>query len=91
MQKYHIDVSNEAKKHLKYWKSSGNKASRNRIDQIFQELKISPRSGIGNPEYLKYKKCWARRINQKDRLTYTIKDDVVTVVVLSAKGHYDDK
>ncbi|MBQ9889758.1 MAG: type II toxin-antitoxin system YoeB family toxin [Bacteroidales bacterium] len=30
----------------------------------------------------------SRRINRKDRLVYSIHDDVVTVVVVSASGHY---
>ena len=34
---------------------------------------------------------WSRHITQKHRLIYTINDNVMTVLVLTAFGHYDDK
>ncbi|MDR3694285.1 type II toxin-antitoxin system YoeB family toxin [Mucilaginibacter sp.] len=34
---------------------------------------------------------WSRQINKKDRLIYTIEDNIVTVTIVSAKGHYSDK
>jgi hypothetical protein len=30
-------------------------------------------------------------INKKDRLLYRVKEEIVTVVVISAMGHYSDK
>ncbi|MDR3133041.1 MAG: type II toxin-antitoxin system YoeB family toxin [Prevotellaceae bacterium] len=38
-----------------------------------------------------YAGCWSRRITRKDRLVYRIDDDKVIVLILTAKGHYDDK
>jgi len=48
-----------------------------------------PFSGIGKPEPLKYDMSgfWSRRINDKDRLTYCLKDDVL--IIVSCKGHYN--
>lgn len=52
-----------------------------------------PRTGTGHPEQLKGDRSgqWSRHITQKHRLIYTINDHVVTVLVLTAYGHYDDK
>ncbi len=49
--------------------------------------------GTGQVEQLKGDRQdqWSRRIDKKNRLIYTIDDEVVTVEVISAKGHYDDK
>ncbi|GHT38810.1 hypothetical protein FACS189427_13060 [Planctomycetales bacterium] len=32
---------------------------------------------------------WSQRINQEHRLVYSIEDEIVTVIVVSAKGHYE--
>lgn len=82
-------AQNDIKKHIK----SGNKATIKKIELILKELEKHPTTGAGQPEQLKYELAgkWSRRINQKDRLIYTIDDDVVTVFVLSAMGHYTDK
>jgi toxin YoeB len=57
------------------------------------ELENHPESGEGQPERLKHELAglWSRRINQKDRLVYSINDDTVIVEVLSAMGHYNDR
>jgi len=34
---------------------------------------------------------YARKITDKHRLVYAVKDDIITVDIFSAKGHYDDK
>ncbi|RNL52371.1 Txe/YoeB family addiction module toxin [Pedobacter jejuensis] len=93
MGKYFIDIEKKAKKHLEAQFKSGDKASIKRIDQIFVELSEHPETGIGQPEKLKYDLTglWSRKINRKDRMIYQIEDDIVTVTVISALGHYDDK
>jgi Txe/YoeB family toxin of toxin-antitoxin system len=70
-----------------------NKSILNKIDVIYNELKEHPFTGTGKPEPLKHdlSGLWSWRINQKDRLIYEVIEDVVTVYVLSAMGHYDDK
>jgi toxin YoeB len=49
--------------------------------------------GTGHPEPLKHdlSGLWSRHINKKDRIIYKVEEDVVTVFVLSAIGHYLDK
>ena len=57
------------------------------------ELIDNPFEGYGNPEALKYE-CsgyWSRRINAKDRMIYKVEENIVTVTIVSAMGHYSDK
>lgn len=90
MGKFTIKIEKLAEDQLKKHLKSGNKASIKKIEQIFIELSQSPYTGIGNPEPLKHELIgfWSRRINQKDRIIYKIQEDIVTVFVISAMGHY---
>ena len=90
---YKVDISSQAEKDLELHKKSGQKIVQDRIAQIFKELKIHPRTGIGNPEKKKYKYAgfWSREISKKHRMLYKIEDNIVTVTVFSAIGHYEDK
>lgn len=74
-------------------KKAGNKAVITKIEKILVELQEHPKTGTGQVEALKDNLAgfWSRRINKFNRLIYTIKEDIVTVVVISAKGHYGDK
>ncbi|GGI28299.1 hypothetical protein GCM10008119_31960 [Pedobacter mendelii] len=54
MGEYSIVLEKIAEKQIKLHFKSGDKASIKRINQIFEELKSNPYSGIGNPETLKY-------------------------------------
>jgi toxin YoeB len=82
-------AENDIQKHLK----SGNKSTIRKIEIILLELSEHPYTGIGQPEQLKYELSgyWSRRINQKDRMIYKVEENIVTVFVLSAMGHYSDK
>lgn len=93
MGNYRIIIKETAEKDFAKHKKSGNKKNLIKISKIFDELRIHPYTGIGKPEPLKYEfqGLWSRRINQKDRLIYEVQEDIVTVYVLSAMGHYDDK
>ncbi|MFA5329294.1 MAG: Txe/YoeB family addiction module toxin [Prolixibacteraceae bacterium] len=93
MGKYKIAISDHANKHLADWKKSGQIAVIKRIERIFKELSETPYSGIGSPEQLKFNfpNCWSRRIDKKNRIIYQVHENIVTVFVVSAKGHYNDK
>ncbi len=93
MSKYLLDFTELAKKEISKHKKSGNQASIKKLKKILEELKIHPETGVGKPEQLKYNLSgfWSRQINQKDRIVYSIEDDIVTVTVVSAMGHYEDK
>ncbi len=60
---------------------------------LIGELKTHPRTGTGRPELLSRDQAglWSRRITQKHRLVYEIRDTEVVVLVLTAYGHYGDK
>ncbi|WP_396191980.1 Txe/YoeB family addiction module toxin [Flavobacterium sp.] len=90
MGKYQVIIKATAEKDLSKHKKSGDKASIKKIFKILNELKEHPYTGTGNPEELKYELSgfWSRRINKKDRLIYEVQEEVVTVFVVSAFGHY---
>jgi len=93
MGKYTVIVSDIAKKDLLRIKKSGDKASIRKVEQMISELYEHPETGTGKPERLKFDLTgyWSRRINRKDRLIYFIEDDIITVTVVSAIGHYSDR
>jgi len=74
-------------------KKSGNKSVEKKIKTILNELKEHPYTGTGQPEQLKHELSgfWSRRINQKDRIIYSVEEEIVTVEVISAMGHYGKK
>ena len=92
MGKYIIEISSKARKELQIHYKSGNKSDIRKIEQIFQELSITPYKGTGNPEPLKYQLAgyWSRRINRKHRIIYKVFEDKVIVLIVSAIGHYGD-
>jgi toxin YoeB len=64
-----------------------------KIEKILIELTETPYNGIGQPEALKHNLSgfWSRKINQKDRIIYSVNENLVIVDVVSAIGHYLDK
>jgi len=93
MGKFRVIVSDQARKDLLQIQRSGDKASIKKVEQIISELYIHPETGTGKPERLKFDLAgyWSRRINRKDRLIYFIENDIITVTVVSALGHYSDR
>lgn len=66
------------------------KSTLKRINMLIKDICRDPFDGIGKPEPLKHdlSGLWSRRINNTDRLTYCLKDDVL--IIVSCKGHYDN-
>ncbi len=93
MGKFRVEVTAEAQVHISKHLKSGNQSSVKKIAKILEELAENPFEGVGKPEALKYELSglWSREINRKDRILYRIKEEIVTVVVISAMGHYSDK
>jgi len=50
-----------------------------RINALIKDARRNPFVGIGNPEPLKndLSGVWSRRINETDRLTYCLEDDIL--------------
>ncbi len=55
-------------------------------------LRQHPNSGTGQVEQLKgeLQGFWSRRIDKGSRLVYKIDEDIVTVFVISMKGHIEE-
>ena len=88
---YTVTFYEKAKKDIESFERSGNQSLLRKIVALTSELEKHPREGTGKPEMLKgnYAGYWSRRINREHRLVYSIEDDIVTVTVVSAKGHYE--
>ncbi len=93
MGKFRVEITELAKKQIAKHLKSGNQFSIKKIAIILQELSETPYTGVGKPEALKENLSgfWSRQLNTKDRLIYTVNDDLVIVDVISAMGHYWDK
>jgi toxin YoeB len=90
---YKVIIRPQAEKDLARHKKSGDKAVLKKITAIIADLQNHPFTGVGQPEPLKHELngLWSRRINQKHRLIYEVEDQIVTVFVITAFGHYVDK
>jgi toxin YoeB len=90
---YTLDITDRAKEDIASLKKSGGKAVTNKIEKLLQELIKPPKTGTGQVEQLRgnLQGQWSRKIDKKNRLVYTINDEIVAVEVVSAKGHYGDK
>ena len=82
----------KAVKDLLFWKNSGNKAIKNKIEQLIISIQQDPYHGIGKPEALKHELSgsWSRRINQEHRIIYEIQqgDKIIILEIQSLRGHY---
>jgi len=87
---YKIEILPQALIDIQIYKKAGNKAALKKIHDIILELKSHPTMGIGQPEQLKYELTgyWSRRIDKKNRMIYRIEEEQITVIVVSALGHY---
>ncbi len=72
-----------------YWQMQDKKTLR-RINQLLKDIQRNSFEGIGKPEPLKHREnCWSRRIDDKNRLVYSVNSDN-DIMILSCKGHYKD-
>ena len=90
---YQLILMPEAERHLEEWRKSGQKKTLLKIASLFEELREHPTTGTGKVEQLKgdLEGYWSRRINKASRLIYKIEEDIITVFVVSLKGHDSDK
>lgn len=90
---YQLILMPEAERHLEEWRKSGQKKTLLKIASLFEELREHPTTGTGKVEQLKgdLEGYWSRRINKASRLIYKIEENIITVFVVSLKGHYSDK
>ena len=83
-----IILSEQAEEHIAYWKAINNAAVQKRIIALKNAIIVSPYTGIGKPEPLKYELSgkWSRRINRKNRFVYAVENDIL--YIFSLKDHY---
>jgi len=91
--RFTLEFSEIAWADIKKHKKSGDKVILKKIEKLLNELMEHPTIGTGQPEQLKHNLSglYSRRINQKHRLVYSINEEIVTVLVLSAWAHYKNK
>jgi len=85
-----INFTEIAWKDYIYWRGQDKKTIK-RINQLIQDIDRNHHEGMGKPEALKgdLSGWWSRRIDDKNRLVYRIKDNIIEIV--QCKGHYSDK
>ncbi len=85
-----LSFSENAWEEYLYWQTQDKKTLR-KINSLLQDIQRNGYQGIGKPEPLKgeLSGLWSRRIDDTNRLVYSISDDVI--IILQCKGHYDDK
>jgi toxin YoeB len=73
-----------------YWQTQDKKTLK-RINQLIKDIDCNGYEGIGKPEALKdnYSGFWSRRIDDKNRLIYRIKDNCIEIA--QCRTHYQDK
>ena len=85
---YNITFSPEAWAEYLYWQTE-DKKTLNRINKLLKELQRDGAvRGIGKAELLRHANRMSKRIDDKNRLTYTMEGD--SLVILSCRGHYED-
>jgi toxin YoeB len=89
---YIVILSQKAQQDLKALKKSEPQAYK-KARLLIEELAEHPKTGKGKPQLKKYdlEGLYARKITDKHRLVYSINDEIITVDILSARGHYNDK
>lgn len=89
---FEIQISSEAEEDIKALKKSEPQAFR-KLEKLLVELMDHPNIGTGKPERLKHSSgiIYSRRITDKHRLVYSIHEEEIVVLVISAYGHYNDK
>ena len=82
-----LSWTDEAWNSYVYWQTQDKKTLK-RINKLISDVKRSPFDGIGKPEPLKENLSgfWSRRIDDTNRLVYTVVDNAITVI--SCRYHY---
>ena len=73
-----------------YWETEDKKTLK-RINRLIDDISRNGNHGLGKPELLSGDLAgfWSRRINDKDRLIYKIRDN--EIIILSCRYHYGNR
>jgi len=81
-----VEFLDEAWSEYISWQAEDRKTLK-RINNLIRSIQRDGlESGLGKPERLKYHDGWSRRINSKDRLVYTVKNN--HLVIVACRNHY---
>jgi toxin YoeB len=71
-----------------FWQTQDRKTLK-RINQLLRDILREPFTGIGKPEPLRENLSgyWSRRIDDKNRIVYSVQGD--TIYVISCRYHYE--
>lgn len=85
-----ITFAEDAWEEYLYWQLQDRKTLK-KINNLLKSIQREPFTGEGKPEPLKNSADgeWNRRINEKDRLVYSVNSECITII--QCKGHYSDK
>ncbi|MDR0505652.1 MAG: Txe/YoeB family addiction module toxin [Dysgonamonadaceae bacterium] len=88
---YDLEFSSRAK--IDVQKLSNTPKYFKKLEKLLEEIVKHPTTGTGKPEQLKHYETptWSRRISGRHRLVYQIHENTVTVLVIAAFGHYEDR
>lgn len=80
----------EAWEEYLYWQKQDKKTLK-RINQLLKDIDRNTYDGIGKPEPLKgnLQGWWSRRIDDKNRIVYRIKNNQIEII--QCGSHYKDK
>ncbi|MBO5390011.1 MAG: Txe/YoeB family addiction module toxin [Lachnospiraceae bacterium] len=81
--------SDEAWEEYLYWQTQDKKTLK-KINNLIKDIDRNGYNGTGRPEPLKgnLSGYWSLRIDEKNRLVFRVKDDVIEII--QCKNHYDD-
>jgi toxin YoeB len=83
------EYESQGSEDLRYWVTTDRKIALRLLDLV-EAARRDPFVGLGKPEPLKRRgpNIWSRRITDEHRLVYRVEN--ARIVVLRARGHYDD-
>jgi toxin YoeB len=85
-----VTFTEDALKEYFDWQTEDRKTL-DKINKLIQDIQRNGFvNGIGKPEVLKHRKGYSRRIDDANRLIYD-GDSSRNLVIISCKGHYEDK
>ena len=87
---YKVNILEKADEDLS-WFRKNDRVSYVKCFDLVRELISHPREGTGKPERLKYfeKEVYSRRVNNNDRLIYTVYEKIHEIDISSFRSHYE--
>ena len=69
-----------------YWQSQDKKTLK-KINTLIRDIERNGTQGLGKAEALRYRSGYSRRIDEKNRLVFDIRDG--KLLIASCRGHYE--